>query len=212
MTKQKNPIKKGKQQSSGIGRFNRSKTYRVKNDDQLSALTVPLRQQILDVVASSVDQCSIKQISDWVGRPADSLYFHIAKLVKVGLLIECEGVMSEGKRVATYTTPSMRMRIQYDLGNPTFKKQVKKISNSIHRLSMRDYEASVDNPNARTDGTYRNVWVARNEGYLSTDSIAELNALLEKALGLFTKERTNKNDQRIAVSFSITLPGSSKND
>src|SRR3954463_6659873 len=54
---------------------------------QIRALASPIRQDILDAV-TAIGPCSVAQLAVALGKPADGLYYHIRRLLDVGLLME----------------------------------------------------------------------------------------------------------------------------
>ncbi|HSE63623.1 MAG TPA: helix-turn-helix domain-containing protein, partial [Thermoanaerobaculia bacterium] len=53
---------------------------------QLQVLASPLRQEILDLLARTGD-AQVSEIAALLGRPADSLYYHLRELTRVGLVV-----------------------------------------------------------------------------------------------------------------------------
>ena len=96
-----------------------SPRYLIKRPEQIELLASPLRQEIVDAVRA-MGTCSARELAVELGTSPDSLYYHLRKLVAVGLLV------SEGKRSATrrheevFRTPGDSMRAVYDLGDARF--------------------------------------------------------------------------------------------
>ena len=80
------------------------KEFRVTHLDQIETLSSPARQGILSSV-ETYGPCSISEIADNLGRPADSLYYHIRKMTRVGLLVD------RGSRRAAPTTSATRLHL-----------------------------------------------------------------------------------------------------
>lgn len=178
--------------------------YKIVRKDQLAALSVPVRQLIVDAVAAANRPCSVKDISKRIGRPADSLYFHITKLVKTELLLESQAQKIGGKDVVHYSTPARYMRIHYDLGSPDFCKSMSKIAGGIFRLAERDFVQCLSSDKSQTEGTSRNAWVSRIEGWTDPKTLAELNRQAKKLVETLSDEQTNKKSQtRVALTISL---------
>ncbi|MFH2001713.1 MAG: helix-turn-helix domain-containing protein, partial [Planctomycetota bacterium] len=66
---------------------NQAGTYRhiIKETEQRTALRTPLRFQIISTI-EQLEACSVNEIAPHVGMAPESLYYHIKKLVKAGLV------------------------------------------------------------------------------------------------------------------------------
>ena len=53
----------------------------------IAALGSPVRQEIIDTVELLGGKATIAELAAQLGRPADGLYYHVRRLVAVGLLI-----------------------------------------------------------------------------------------------------------------------------
>ncbi len=90
---------------------------------QIKALQSPMRQEIVDAL-TTLGPSSIQAISEHLGRAADSLYFHVKKLVKVKL-VQCVEKRREGRNEwAIYAVPGRHARIVYQ---PKVARSIKKI-------------------------------------------------------------------------------------
>ena len=93
------------------------RTFEVVRDDQIEVMASPARLEILDAVRST-GPCSIADIAALLGRPADSLYYHVRQLVEVDLLIPCGTRPTSRRHEELYRTPARRIRTPFAADDP----------------------------------------------------------------------------------------------
>lgn len=72
----------------------RTKPFLLTDPSMVKALASPARQEIVDALQAAGAR-TIAELAALLARPADSLYFHVRSLVKVGLVVE-RGERREG--------------------------------------------------------------------------------------------------------------------
>ncbi len=172
---------------------------------QVRALRAPVRQEIVDAVQAE-GPCSVAQLGARLGRAADSLYYHIRALTRLGLLIERDSP-GPGRRAAMVDVPGRPMRIRYRPGDPAQASALQELAGAMLRLAARDFRAGLASPAAVPDGPRRNLWAARVNGRLSPARVARLTALLREAASIIAlASRRDGGDGRplIALTFVLT--------
>ncbi len=165
-------------------------TYIVRRADQRAALTSPLRLEILEhfLVAGPA---SVAEIADRMGRAADSLYYHVRLLVKVGLLRQ-RGTRKSGKRdEALYALVAPRIDLSCKPGSPASTASTMKTMVSAFRLAEREMRAALDDRTLRQDGRDRNFYAARMRCELSRKALADVNRHLTAIEAIFLRELKN---------------------
>ncbi len=161
---------------------------RIRRTEQLDALTSPVRQQIVDAVCG-LGLCSVSDIAAALGRPADGLYYHLRRLVDVGLLIETSHP-SRGQML--YTTPSPGiLRLVYEPNNPENVARITRIVAGMLRTAERDFGAGFEKVNARVDGPDRNLNAARQTARLNAAQRREVNRLIHRIQAVFAEAVRN---------------------
>jgi hypothetical protein len=135
-----------------------------------------MRQEIVDGI-TALGPCSIADLAEHLGRAADSLYFHVRKLVRVGLVQEIEKRQVGRHTWAIYAIPGRAVRIKYDVA---LTNSIRRIVAGAMRLSLREFNQAFEQSEIRLFGERRNVWGGRLKGWLTDDEIAEVNRLLEQ--------------------------------
>ena len=179
-------------------KYNREKSIRT--EQQLQALKAPVRQEIVDALGSA-GPVTVSDLGELLARPADSLYPHLRKLLRVGLVVE-SGQQREGRHVAAlYDLPTRPLKIDYStLGrSPTLLKVV----GGAVRLGLRDYENALQNDAVNLAARIRQARGGRVKGWLNAKELRELNALLNRAEQILHSGAPGGN--RKAYSFSYVM-------
>lgn len=166
--------------------------YRVKSEKQLVALTSPARQEIVDAFQAA-GRATVAQVAEQLGRPADSLYYHVRKLISVGLLVEVGQQRSGSRDEAIYDLPGS-ISVTYDVGNPRIMEPLGRAVSAMMRLGDRDFRAASRSKNAKGDGPNRNLWGGRAKAWLTGAQVREVRKHLEAIVGiLHGASRTSKS-------------------
>lgn len=175
------------------------KTVWIKEPAHIRALESPMRQEIVDAI-TAIGPCSITELASYLGRAADSLYFHVKKLVKVRLVQEVEKRKEGRHEWAIYSMPGRVARIIY---SDAVSKSVRKVVAGAVRLSLREFNAATTQKTARTSGPQRNLWGGRTKGWLSDTDLAEINRLLDQIQQIIC--RSEPGPERAVHSFAWVL-------
>lgn len=176
--------------------------YLIDRPDQLAALASPARQEVLDGVQAA-GPCSIAQLAAHLGRPADSLYYHIRKLTDLGLLVEVGSRPAGPRPEAVYDVPGRPMRLRYRPADSANRRAVAKIVAGAVRLGDRDFRAALSLPGLVTEGPGRNVWGGRFKGWLSPEDLQEVNRHLTALGQLLTDSEPREGAQLHSLMFVL---------
>ncbi|MCA9242561.1 MAG: helix-turn-helix transcriptional regulator [Phycisphaerales bacterium] len=174
----------------------------VDDDTQIAALTSPARLEVVDAVRV-IGPCSIADIGQFLGRAPDSLYYHVRKLLKVGLLIECGTRKTRRRDEAVYRTPARRIRTPLDPHDPARSAQVARVFAALLRLTDRDFKAAAKRGGITSLGPKRNARHGRVKAWLSEGDLTEVHGYLDRILDVFERERP-KADAAARKLYSIT--------
>ncbi len=180
----------------------RRRTYLIRRPEQIEALVSPLRQLIVDTLEYH-GPCTIAALGHELGRPADSLYYHVRKLLHVGLLVERGHRKSGLKDESVYDVPANRMELRYLPGDHGIAARVLKAAKATARLAERDFRAGLGSGRAVTSGGRRNLWSARRMGWLSNADLEEVNRLLWRLDVLLEKPRSPRRNRLCALTWIL---------
>lgn len=144
---------------------------------QMRALVSPVRQEIVDALVAA-GPCSIADLAAHVGRAPDSLYFHIRRLVKVGLVLELNERATGRRPAAVYDVPGRPMRLAYTRAGRD--PALAGVMSSALRLAGRDFSRAFRLGVAVVDGERRNLWGGRVKGWVGDEELAEINRLVTR--------------------------------
>ena len=181
-----------------------SRPYRIEQLRQIRALASPARQNLVDAVVSE-GPCTIAELAERVGRPADALYHHVRRLVATGLLVEESVRRAAGRPAVRLTVPGRPMMIAYDQltgGNVAASSDVVA---TMLRSARRGFTRALAAPGVRTWGPRRNLWGARTQGWLTARDVETANALLRKLVALFLRGKGAGRSGRALHEFTFVL-------
>jgi DNA-binding transcriptional ArsR family regulator len=145
---------------------------------QIRALASPTRQDILDAV-TAIGPCSVAELASVVDRRPDGLYYHIRRLVKVGLLREVADDESRRGELRL-DVPHEALYLQYRPDNRANKAAILRVAGAMIRSAERGFRRAFVPEVAVVDGPRRNLWASRNRGALTPAELTEVNALISR--------------------------------
>jgi DNA-binding transcriptional ArsR family regulator len=156
----------------------RSQSYVVHNARQFAALACSARQEIVDVL-SQMGSVSVAELAATLGRPADSLYYHLRVLTRSGL-VRHAGVRSHiGREEALFRTVAPELRLRYSPRSPKNARAMTAIVSSMLRLGNRDFRRAIQKSDVIVAGKERELWALRRTAWLSLREIARVNQLIQ---------------------------------
>jgi predicted ArsR family transcriptional regulator len=178
--------------------------YRAIDDPGLiMVLASPVRQEIVDTLASLGGEASAAELALQLGRHADGLYYHLNVLCRAGLVVEAGGKGADERRYRLAGEATAALRLAYRTGSEPHAAALRKFAHGLLQVAEKDFGDALEMPGIVTEGPARQLWAARNKAWLSTDELAELNGLLERLCELMSQPRTAKRDQLVSCAFVL---------
>jgi DNA-binding transcriptional ArsR family regulator len=175
--------------------------YQVVKPAQLKAVVSPVRGTVYSMVAA-FGPLSVREIAELIGAAPSSLYYHIERLVAVGLLVEAGARQIAKKPEQLYDVPSRRMRMTEAIKDPRNDRYLKAIVGSICKQANRDYARARSASHCRVTGASRNLRFARLISRPDSVTLAKMNEHLEAIAELLAESA--EGDAGV-VSFSWVL-------
>jgi DNA-binding transcriptional ArsR family regulator len=147
----------------------------------MRALAAATRQEIVDVLPR-MGTVSVAELATALGRPADSLYFHLRILKNVGLVRSAGFRRVNGRREALFRAVGPELSLHYEFGKKGNAKEVNAIIASMLRLGIRDFRNSFKAAEASVSGPNRELWALRRTAWLSQKQIAQVNRYIQKLM------------------------------
>ncbi len=127
-------------QSPRSGDAKAGKWSAISKISQIRALASPIRQEILDNVQAMVP-CTIGDIARELHRAPENLYYHVARLIEVGLLREVGTRATPGRPEVLYDVPAGQLRVRYDPEDAANVEAVTDLARSMLRVAEQDFRA-----------------------------------------------------------------------
>jgi hypothetical protein len=160
--------------------------FLVDDPAQVEALASAVRQEILDTVIG-LRRCTVRELAEALGRPADGLYYHVRQLVAVGLLREVRGV-DRGASDALLVAPTQGIaRLVYDPPTAKRNRAIRQVAGALLRSAEADFAGALGTERVRTSGRRRNLNASRQRAWLDDAQLLEVNALLARVQTIFTQ-------------------------
>lgn len=173
----------------------------IENPKEIELLASPTRIEIVDTLESLGGEASVAELAAQLGRPADGLYYHLRQLAEGGLLVET--ATPEGRRYRTRLPEGERLRLRYKPGKNANAKAVGDVAASVLRVAGRDFKRAIADPDAVAEGALRELWAARNKGWVGDVELAEINRLLMRINMLLHRPRTTTRNRLVALSWIL---------
>lgn len=178
---------------------NPTRFFPIDRSAQLRALASPLRQELLDVLEGS-GPCGIADLAASLGRAPDTLYFHVRRLQRVGLVVEVARQKVGRHTTTIYDVPGRPLRIDRTKARAA---DLQAVAAGMLRLAMRDHRRGLVEAGTVPNGPARNHWAGRTRGWLDARQLARANRLLEQLLALLRRGRPGPGRQAIALTWVL---------
>ena len=173
----------------------------IENAAEIALLASPARIELIDTLEALGGEASVAELAAQLGRPADGLYYHLRQLAEGGLLTE--EATPEGRRYRTRMPRGERLRLRYRPGKTANAEAVGGVAASVLRVAGRDFSRALADPSSIVEGPLRELWAARNKGWVGDAELAEINKLLLRMNTLLRRARSPTSDRLVALSWIL---------
>jgi len=142
------------------------------------------------------------RIAAALGRPADSLYFHLRTLQRVGLVRSAGSRPAARRREALFRAVGPELSLAYQPGKKGNTREVIAIIGAMLRLGIRDFRNAFRDADAAVSGPHRELWAARRTAWLSRSQIARVNRYIHKLMREMAAPR--REGRLYAVTLVLT--------
>jgi DNA-binding Lrp family transcriptional regulator len=185
------------------GRNKSQETYWVLEKRQILCLASARRHDIIDKFVA-MGPMSIRELAPLVGASPASLYHHIEKLKRAGLIVAAGHRVVNRRREQIYKTPAPRMRMELLrlFADPKNRPAVDKVGTALARQFERDFHAGLRSGDAEIGGAHRNLFLARLVGAPSPAEKAKINAHFDAIAEILWRSRGRKG-QLVAFGWMV---------
>lgn len=178
--------------------LSRQNNYIIRDKRQMRALAASTRQEIVDVLPR-LGTVSVAELAAALARPADSLYYHLRVLTRVGLVLSAGNRTVNGRSEALFCAVAGDMSLSYKVGNDGNGNEINPIVASMLRLGIRDFRRSFRAGEASVSGPERELWALRKTGWLSREQVAEVNQYISKLMKIAGSSGTGEKLYALTV-------------
>lgn len=179
----------------------RTRAALIEDADEIALLASPTRIEIVDTLEALGGEASVAELAAQLGRPADGLYYHLRQLAEGGLLVEEE--TPEGRRYRTRVAKGERLRLRYRPGRTANAQAVGNVAASVLRVAGRDFSRALADADSVAEGPLRELWAARNKGWVGDAELAEINRLLFRLNDLLHRPRSTRRGKLVALTWVL---------
>ncbi|MBM3976143.1 MAG: helix-turn-helix transcriptional regulator [Planctomycetes bacterium] len=177
--------------------------YEITAREQVEALASPLRQELVDTLEQH-GPLTIQALGTWLERAPDGLYYHVRRLVALGLLREVDAVPSGGREAQRYDVAGRPMRILHRPGDAAHVAAVKRTVATLLRVSARDAHKALDAGIARLDRSAPDFFGMRSRARLDAASLARVRELLAELSRIAHAGQNRRRGRVFSLTFLLT--------
>lgn len=167
---------------------------------QIDALASSVRQAIVDVLAAG-GPLPAAEIAAALGRPVDGVYFHLTRLLSVGLIV-AQRTTKEGRRPKSeYDLPGRPVKLVYSARHSA---ELERLIDTTLRTAGRDFRSGLENERIELAGPNRELWAFRTLGWLSREDLTAVNRRLAALIDVFAKPRSK--DRHLMGLTAVVAP------
>ncbi len=163
-------------------------------------LASPVRQEIVDTLDACAAGVSVAALAAEVGRPADSLYYHLRLLVRGGLVEELAG---DGDGRLYRSRARDGTRLVYKPGANANAAAVERAAAALLRIAGRDFAGAMRRRGVIVEGDLRELWASRLKGWVDDGELAEINRLLVRLAGLLRGRRSERRNRLVSLAWVL---------
>jgi DNA-binding transcriptional ArsR family regulator len=169
----------------------------------ITLLASPVRQEIVDTLAALGGDASVADLALQLGRHADGLYYHLKVLCKARLIVELDAASGDERRYRLAGDASQPLRLAYRVDDADHVAALRKFAHGLLQVAEKDFGEALAMPGVVLEGPARQLWAARNKGWLSQSELEEANALLERLCALMSQTRTTERSLLLSCTFAL---------
>jgi AcrR family transcriptional regulator len=183
-------------------RQRKRETTLVTGEPALHTLASPLRMEILQSF-SSEDRITVADLARRLGRPRGSLYYHVRKLVEIGVLVEVDRRLVGRRYEAVYEAASERIAIGADATAASARRAAAKLVLSTLRQAGREFGAALET--GLLDERMGFQVGSRQRARLTDEELTEIRTLLDRIEEICSRKATRTEGHWYAVT-SLIVP------
>ena len=171
----------------------------------IRALASPVRQDVVDGLEAA-GPCTVAELAELLGRPADGLYYHLRILERAGILVQSRGPGEDGRKQARYDVAGRPTRLRYEPADRKNVAAVVEVAGGMLRSALRGFRRAFTAGPVVVEGARRNLWASRQTARLSPEELEEVNRLLGRVSDIFSAARGGSPDTPVQEITFVLAP------
>lgn len=189
---------------SVMSRGSKSTTHVVAGKLQREALGSPLRIEIIGFFEYG-GMLSVRDIAERLGRPVASMYFHVHKLVRAGLLVEGPKRGTGPAAEVLYRAVADRIALQVNPRSPASVDAVVRSVRALLRQAGREFESACRSSSHWAAESGQDAAGRRQRAWLTAEDAAEARRRLD-GVERFLASRSRKSGGSEHTWTSLLIP------
>lgn len=170
---------------------------------QWQALASPVRYEIVEFLAKN-GVSSIAEIGEGLSRSPDSLYFHVKKLLSVGVVNLSFHRVHNGRKEALYELPADSIKVPYLPDKKENLSAFAKATSAMLRQTERDFKSAMWRRVPIDFGHQRQIHSHRYRVWLTESELAELHRHLNAIQQLAQKRGRSKGSNLFGLTVVLS--------
>ncbi len=182
----------------------RKKIAKISTPEQLRVATAPATYEVLEAIQVG-GPVTVAQLGPRLGRKANSLHYHIRKLVNVGLVQQVDTRRSGARTEIVYDVIADAFVGSAAPGGAKMRQATNDTIASMLRLATRNYARASERPDKVTEsGPHRNLMANRHKAWLTKRELAEVNGHLKALTEIFSRNHRTQRGTLFAINLVLT--------
>lgn len=176
----------------------------IEDPQLIRLLASSVRQDIIDFV-DSAGASSVAEIAAAIGRPADTLYYHLRLLLAAGLLVRRDAEDAGGMIV---DVPGHPVALRYRPDDPAASRALRSVAGALLRSAERHFGSALarEGVEIEVEGPERNLWISRVRGRLTDSELRKVNEGIQRLHAIFRRGRNRRASARSRMhEISVVL-------
>ena len=179
----------------------REREFLISTVEQMDALASPVRHQI-HIAMEMIGRCSVNQLAERLDRVPETLYYHVRRLEKVGIVERVGSRVAGSREEAIYQLKARRLRVDPSQTSARFLQAMAKGCGSLLRFAQRSFEQALVRKAERRMIPKRSLRIEQVAVRLSSQSLEELNRRLDSIQEFISDADEPEGKQMYVVTIS----------
>jgi transposase-like protein len=147
---------------------------------------------------------SIPELARRMGRPADSLYFHARRLLRIGVLVEQERRPTGRRPESVFALAARAIGVDPRDRSPAAAGAARRGARAVLRLASRQFEAAHESAVCSRQGPRRDLLLLRAKASLAPAALAELNRRIDELVAFLRARPVEPRGRTVALTLLLT--------